>query len=268
MSHHSKKPSLPSIQFLLNESTVYQSKPSPLIKPMIHNTTSAIRNNKSSHSRQSHSMSSLPSELQQLSLSAPAYDIPDKSENNQPSWMMMMPSSIGTCSNRPPGASHARSSSSSVVGVIRNRHQVHRRSVSANLLNNMENCTEQQQQTRARTDSPPHHVESTVCNSKETLIHALDNNNGEKKKMDYENVLVARDEQTGRYYCPFCNKAFNRPSSLRIHTYSHTGEKPFVCQEDGCGRQFSVQSNMRRHMRVHRLGRSKPKSTTTTTPFA
>ncbi|OAD08598.1 C2H2-type zinc finger transcription factor, partial [Mucor lusitanicus CBS 277.49] len=59
------------------------------------------------------------------------------------------------------------------------------------------------------------------------------------------------DEQTGRYYCPFCNKAFNRPSSLRIHTYSHTGEKPFVCQEEGCGRQFSVQSNMRRHLRVH-----------------
>ncbi|CAO3621410.1 unnamed protein product [Mucor hiemalis] len=74
---------------------------------------------------------------------------------------------------------------------------------------------------------------------------------------EYENVMVARDEQTGRYYCPFCNKAFNRPSSLRIHTYSHTGEKPFVCQEEGCGRQFSVQSNMRRHLRVHRLGRAK-----------
>ncbi|KAG2235988.1 hypothetical protein INT48_004318 [Thamnidium elegans] len=217
-------------------------------------------------------MSSLPSELQQLSLSAPAYDIPDRSENNQPSWMMMMPPSIASSSNRPPGASHARSSSSSVVGVIRNCHQVHRRSVSANLLssldyiNNMASCTEeeeQQQTTRARTESPTHHTESTaITESKEKLIHALIN--GEKKKMmviDYENVLVARDEQTGRYYCPFCNKAFNRPSSLRIHTYSHTGEKPFVCQEDGCGRQFSVQSNMRRHMRVHRLGRSKVKFT-------
>ncbi|GAA5816357.1 hypothetical protein MFLAVUS_009885 [Mucor flavus] len=262
MSHHSKKPSLPSIQFLLNEPTIYQSIPSPLIKPMVDNATST--RNKSSHSRQSHSISSLPSELQQLSLSAPAYDIPDRSENTQPSWMMMMPPSIGACSSRPPGASHARSSSSS-VGAIRNRHQVHRRSVSANLLNNMASCAEEPQ-TRARTESPPHHVESTVTKSKETLIHALHSKNGETKTVDYENVLVARDEQTGRYYCPFCNKAFNRPSSLRIHTYSHTGEKPFVCQEDGCGRQFSVQSNMRRHMRVHRLGRSKPKSTAT--PFA
>ncbi|ORY97289.1 hypothetical protein BCR43DRAFT_411992, partial [Syncephalastrum racemosum] len=54
-----------------------------------------------------------------------------------------------------------------------------------------------------------------------------------------------------RYLCPFCGKAFSRPSSLRIHTYSHTGEKPFVCPEPDCGRKFSVQSNMRRHLRVH-----------------
>ncbi|KAL1921744.1 uncharacterized protein VTP21DRAFT_10386 [Calcarisporiella thermophila] len=54
-----------------------------------------------------------------------------------------------------------------------------------------------------------------------------------------------------RYQCPYCSKRFSRPSSLKIHTYSHTGEKPFVCTEEGCGRSFSVQSNLRRHMRVH-----------------
>ncbi|RIA97198.1 hypothetical protein C1645_871565 [Glomus cerebriforme] len=58
-----------------------------------------------------------------------------------------------------------------------------------------------------------------------------------------------------RYQCSYCSKRFSRPSSLRIHIYSHTGEKPFVCTEPGCGRKFSVQSNMRRHLRVHRLGR-------------
>ncbi|CDH51387.1 predicted protein [Lichtheimia corymbifera JMRC:FSU:9682] len=54
-----------------------------------------------------------------------------------------------------------------------------------------------------------------------------------------------------KYHCPYCDKGFSRPSSLRIHTYSHTGEKPFVCTEPGCSRKFSVQSNMRRHLRVH-----------------
>ncbi|CAO0800893.1 unnamed protein product [Mucor circinelloides] len=54
-----------------------------------------------------------------------------------------------------------------------------------------------------------------------------------------------------RYHCHHCRKSFSRPSSLRIHIYSHTGEKPFKCHYQGCGRSFSVHSNMRRHLRVH-----------------
>uniref|UniRef100_A0A1D1YRB1 Zinc finger protein C25B8.19c n=1 Tax=Anthurium amnicola TaxID=1678845 RepID=A0A1D1YRB1_9ARAE len=68
-------------------------------------------------------------------------------------------------------------------------------------------------------------------------------------------MVPSTSVNNNRYQCPYCSKRFSRPSSLRIHTYSHTGEKPFVCTEPGCGRKFSVQSNMRRHLRVHRLGR-------------
>ncbi|KAK9453123.1 hypothetical protein V1511DRAFT_513068 [Dipodascopsis uninucleata] len=52
-----------------------------------------------------------------------------------------------------------------------------------------------------------------------------------------------------RYVCPVCSRAFSRPSSLRIHSHSHTGEKPFVCSHAGCGKAFSVRSNMKRHER-------------------
>ncbi|KAK0461300.1 uncharacterized protein EV420DRAFT_192016 [Desarmillaria tabescens] len=54
-----------------------------------------------------------------------------------------------------------------------------------------------------------------------------------------------------KYECTYCGKGFNRPSSLKIHINSHTGEKPFVCPVESCGRSFSVLSNMRRHARVH-----------------
>ncbi|TIB17914.1 hypothetical protein E3P92_00856 [Wallemia ichthyophaga] len=53
------------------------------------------------------------------------------------------------------------------------------------------------------------------------------------------------------YTCEYCYKTFNRPSSLKIHTYSHTGERPFVCQVTGCNRSFSVASNLKRHAKVH-----------------
>lgn len=56
-----------------------------------------------------------------------------------------------------------------------------------------------------------------------------------------------------RYVCDECQKSFSRPSSLRIHQHSHTGERPFVCTVKGCERAFSVRSNMRRHMKVHTL---------------
>ncbi|KAI9104128.1 hypothetical protein DFS34DRAFT_572613, partial [Phlyctochytrium arcticum] len=48
------------------------------------------------------------------------------------------------------------------------------------------------------------------------------------------------------YTCPHCAKHFSRPSSLRTHINSHTGEKPYSCP---CGRKFSVLSNLRRHGR-------------------
>ncbi|CAG8798146.1 34047_t:CDS:2 [Gigaspora margarita] len=77
----------------------------------------------------------------------------------------------------------------------------------------------------------------------------------------FNGQISPNDSSSGnRYQCPYCSKRFSRPSSLRIHTYSHTGEKPFVCTEPGCGRKFSVQSNMRRHLRVHRLGRTVKKT--------
>lgn len=73
-----------------------------------------------------------------------------------------------------------------------------------------------------------------------------------------------------KHKCKVCDKRFTRPSSLQTHMYSHTGEKrtfsdlerrpmhllthgiAFACDFEGCGRHFSVVSNLRRHRKVHR----------------
>ncbi len=54
-----------------------------------------------------------------------------------------------------------------------------------------------------------------------------------------------------RNICQYCSKEFSRPSSLQTHIYTHTGEKPFICTFKGCGKKFSVRSNLVRHMKLH-----------------
>ncbi|KAK8223003.1 hypothetical protein BKA81DRAFT_351071, partial [Phyllosticta paracitricarpa] len=61
-----------------------------------------------------------------------------------------------------------------------------------------------------------------------------------------------------KHKCKVCDKRFTRPSSLQTHMYSHTGEKPFACEVEGCGRHFSVVSNLRRHRKVHKGERDQP----------
>ncbi|CDH54449.1 hypothetical protein RO3G_06264 [Lichtheimia corymbifera JMRC:FSU:9682] len=71
------------------------------------------------------------------------------------------------------------------------------------------------------------------------------------------NKVVSSTATPRRYKCTVCVKRFTRPSSLATHMHSHTGEKPYQCQVEGCGRRFSVVSNLRRHAKIHN---NQPKS--------
>jgi len=55
-----------------------------------------------------------------------------------------------------------------------------------------------------------------------------------------------------RYQCsmPDCNKSFYQKTHLEIHTRAHTGVKPFVCKEAGCGQRFSQLGNLKASLRI------------------
>ncbi|KAK0390072.1 hypothetical protein NLU13_3645 [Sarocladium strictum] len=54
--------------------------------------------------------------------------------------------------------------------------------------------------------------------------------------------------------CQFCKREFNKAEHLQRHQRSHTGEKPFQCQE--CGRRYGRSDVLLRHMKHMHKGSS------------
>ncbi|KAA3672673.1 uncharacterized protein DEA37_0001061 [Paragonimus westermani] len=67
-----------------------------------------------------------------------------------------------------------------------------------------------------------------------------------------------------RHTCPYpnCEKAYSKLNKLKEHVRSHTGERPFVCREPGCGAAFIRLYGVRRHELTHVFGRRRAKRLT------
>ncbi|KAI5476926.1 zinc finger, C2H2-type domain containing protein [Pseudohyphozyma bogoriensis] len=80
-----------------------------------------------------------------------------------------------------------------------------------------------------------------------------DGNGKKKRKPRAKRGEPKSDDDERKYRCHLCTgddvARFARPSALRIHLLTHTKEQPFECYF--CQRRFSVQSNLRRHERIH-----------------
>lgn len=48
------------------------------------------------------------------------------------------------------------------------------------------------------------------------------------------------------YHCEYCGKSFSLQYNLKKHLRSHTGERPYACNE--CGAKFSQSGGLRNHI--------------------
>lgn len=58
-----------------------------------------------------------------------------------------------------------------------------------------------------------------------------------------------KKQRPKRFHCPHCQIAFSNQGQLRGHVRIHTGERPFVCDHDGCGKSFTRNEELTRHKR-------------------
>lgn len=57
------------------------------------------------------------------------------------------------------------------------------------------------------------------------------------------------------FKCPKCERVLSTKQSLKEHTYTHSGKKPFRCTEIGCGKTFRQSSQLCNHRKVHKEAR-------------
>lgn len=62
----------------------------------------------------------------------------------------------------------------------------------------------------------------------------------------------ARGEPRELFKCPYanCNKVSAEASNIKAHCRTHTGEKPYVCQTEACGKRFRWKSSLSYHQKA------------------
>ena len=63
----------------------------------------------------------------------------------------------------------------------------------------------------------------------------------------FDDCVISKEAKT--FSCSICNMVFQRKSNLKAHELTHTNQEKFICDE--CGKQFTSQTILNRHRKVH-----------------
>ncbi|XP_034530175.1 transcription factor HIVEP2-like isoform X1 [Notolabrus celidotus] len=97
----------------------------------------------------------------------------------------------------------------------------------------------------AQSPGPASHMKSTSSPE----VQQQCSHSGMDQLSETVSKVEQKPQKPGKYVCDYCGRACAKPSVLKKHIRSHTGERPYPCVP--CGFSFKTKSNLYKHRKSH-----------------